>query len=1112
MLASKDLTAAEQAQTLTLLAMHGDDDLIDQVKAGCDLNQTPENEGELLLTAGLAAKRPELVRDALFTNLNRMRQTLDALGKGTRERSRESLRPAALYNQIVAAWPVLGEQDRSTAVNLYGMLIEETDYIDPLRCSYHFLLSLTGRANEIPFDAVAQYIGSDFWSFIQHHVSTIIDGWIGQQPAAERPAAVRRLLGSRPDKDRAAMLTKLSGYLSAGTLTEELNKEFPELAAGREREDAPAVTSDEASRMMAGKRAEFQQTIAEARQKMGSDVCLVLTLHELTLREAANMLPPKELDILLKDLRNSRDPFEKLIAFLLLIHAGRDGEAMAQLQVIAALKSEDPVNEAVQAAMPMILNTYGWHTRALHFLPEGYAASGGNLEMFFKLHDPLAILEGKDADRLGASKRRIHAAKLMASPGQYLQATRIYFADARHPDLVKNFSLWYSTRTWPSRVATAPGGLIGLKELASGTILDDIGDLSGGQDELSHWLQAIETQRDHDDDICAAIAGSVSKHGLSPQLRQDWQAAAGRSLLNRMDIDLISAIAVRSPEPLPKELAEQMESFILNDRRRNSERTMALADACKAFGQADLARSLGRWSVTMDLLATGSSSRLPTYLASFPEAERARILLDLLPHMGPSSLRVMTGDGLGPMLSALLDHGMAAEAATIVDHYLRFRPFRPNSFLLDSAAYKAMIGGWGADTNAQDDVVATALARLKRPDDYERLLRSKARETRPNIAPQYRSTNLGATNPINHTDTLPEPGDVDDINRYIDIHLNVGLHLRSEGGLSPVNQVAWICMLGEWCAKRGLIDRASALLKQAEELSVGMFTGRLWVADLHRLMGNKDAAERIEQELLNLDLLPLPRVLAALEVLAATKGRAQADAVAFRVAGYSNHPQVLPQALRHARAKDLKKESDEIAERLRKVSTLFLPPGAPKPPDDETPVDIRPPKALALLAEDNLEEVARIEINGENPQLIYIPITHDNPEHANAAGGTDEIESALLRGQLISEHLFANYGIRKILLEGLPKSLADQYNSPEFKKRKMSPGTSKSVTFKIWTELLNNNRWQLVPAYEKDMFGPLTLLGAEYTTRIQNALNEASIRAGYKLVKRFRQNKLNSRP
>lgn len=180
----------------------------------------------------------------------------------------------------------------------------------------------------------------------------------------------------------------------------------------------------------------------------------------------------------------------------------------------------------------------------------------------------------------------------------------------------------------------------------------------------------------------------------------------------------------------------------------------------------------------------------------------------------------------------------------------------------------------------------------------------------------------------------------------------------------------------------------------------------------------------------------------------------------------------------------------------------------PKTPDDKAPVDVSPPKALALLADDKLEDVARVEINGENPRLIYIPITHDNPEHAHAAGGTDEIEMALTRGQIISEHLFANYGVRKILLEGISKTLSDKYNSPEFKKRKLSVGTSKSVTFKVWFDLLNKNEWQLVPAYEKNIFGPLTILGAEYTTRIYKALDEARNKGWFKTREAFQTNQV----
>jgi hypothetical protein len=67
----------------------------------------------------------------------------------------------------------------------------------------------------------------------------------------------------------------------------------------------------------------------------------------------------------------------------------------------------------------------------------------------------------------------------------------------------------------------------------------------------------------------------------------------------------------------------------------------------------------------------------------------------------------------------------------------------------------------------------------------------------------------------------------------------------------------------------------------------------------------------------------------------------------------------------------------------------------------EPPAEINPSKSPALLAEDNLAGVAHVEVHGENPRLIYIPILHDNPEHRNAAGGTAEIERVLVRGQAI---------------------------------------------------------------------------------------------------------------
>ena len=116
------------------------------------------------------------------------------------------------------------------------------------------------------------------------------------------------------------------------------------------------------------------------------------------------------------------------------------------------------------------------------------------------------------------------------------------------------------------------------------------------------------------------------------------------------------------------------------------------------------------------------------------------------------------------------------------------------------------------------------------------------------------------------------------------------------------------------------------MLALADEMSDGMQTGRLWIADLHRLLGQEEQATAIECELLRHDLLPMSRAPAAIKATAAKEGQARADAIAYRVASYSNHPEVLPLALRHAREQGLKDEARDLALRLHKVNTLFLPP------------------------------------------------------------------------------------------------------------------------------------------------------------------------------------------
>ena len=1104
MIADNKLTSAEKAEVLTLLGMLGYDDLIDKVKASVNLDQTPESDGDLLLTVGLATRRQELVRDALLTNLSRMRRSLEKLGKQTRERNRAYYRPLEIFNQIVAAWPLLSEQDRSSAISVYGMMFEKYDQVGIMGGSYYFLLSQAGRASEIPLPTLVECVRA--WSLLPAHSAAIINAWVNQKPAGERVDAVKKFLASVDADKRSFITTKLALYLEP-TLIDKLKAEIPELAPKKPSESESARSDEEVSKLLATKRAEFQKIIKNARRRMGSDIRQVFTLHKNTLRMAANMLSRKELDILLRDLLDSNDSFNKLIAFLLLRQAGRDVEALALMRSIMALNPQNSMVEAAQAALPRILLDYGWNVQASRVMPEGYAASGENVNLSCLLHDPLAILANPSGDRLTVSEQRVYASELMASPSQYLQATRIYFADTRHPSVANNYRLWFRSTTWPKAVPSTAGGLVALECQRPRNILDFVANAPDGQTELNNWLRGISFRTAHDDGICDAIAKSVEKNGLSSKLRFHLDNAAEQSVLSRADVDVIEAIAKRAAEQLPSGLAGQMRLLALNDRNREAHRTAALALACKHLGHTDLARALGRWSVTQDLMATGTSEHLPNYLETVPEGNRKQVLAELLPFMGVTNVRVVTGKNMKPVLSALLDHGMTTEATTIVDRYLRVRlnlPAFRNHLISDG--YKKMIPGIATDPSGQDDAIAVALARLQRPDDYERLLRRKGMGTEPYRSPYDKSIRFPATTLMNNTGALPAPNQVRDITQYITIQLKLAEEFRRKGDLSLEGQVAGLCVLGQWCVDHGLNTQAAALLKQAAKLSTDILSGRLWVADLNRLLGNKDAAEQIELVLLSYDLLPLPRIPAALDVLAARKGQAHADAAAFRVALYTNHPKVLPLALRHAQLKGMRTAYLDIAERMRKVNTLFLPPrvkptfaGYPSAAAWSTAIAATaatlPAEStrtgLSRLANDKHTDIEKIEIVGDNPEIIYVPILHDGPFSHVSSNSLDGVHTVLERCKRIADHLYNEYDVRNLVLEGLAKAFVVKYNNIPVERRKVSGSQHKMIVFRTWVQMLAHKGWNLVPASDKPMTGPLTALGYKYGNKIHAALADA---------------------
>jgi Ca-activated chloride channel homolog len=958
-LSKHKMNSSSAAAVLPLLAMCGHDDLVDALLARIKLKGESRISGIPLAAVGLATNRSALVREVLFN-------TLSQIPRSTYMRSTFAIK---IQDHLCAAWPVLSKEDRSAVVDRYGLILEgvKSYRLREIQPFHYYLLCQVGRSRELDVKVLSGYVkGAMSSRTSESYTWAAVLCWLLDKPAAQRPAALKQLITPIDAKYRTVPLMQFAMLLDDKDISDELVKVFAELFKPT-KVSGYAVSSgslffsgyrknrltDHVKKVMAGgdygfglladkgradqMKSKFKSAVQSIRLKAASDIRMVSGLYGATLRRTADLLSPEQLDVVLKDYISSSKPVDMLIAFLLLQQAGRETEAVTVLRRISALSPDDVQAAPVRAAMPKLLIRCRWHAHAPQFFADGADDPVTRARVQFQLHDSLALLGGSAGNALVAGARRMYGAMLMKDPAQFTQSVRIYWAETRHPSILKDRMARYRMRTWPGRVIADPGGLLGPKTKSSGTILDDLGALKGSQDELSYWLGAMPSGQAQ---FCDALASNVRRYGLSRRLGADIDTAAKKSLLNRVDLQTITAIAAQSPGQLPKSLADQIPLIILFNQHGDSDRIAALSKACKALGIGNFARSLNRWSVTHDIQSRGASRWLGDYIAYLPENERRDALKKLLPYLGINDLRKDACGDEAALFAALLDLGMKAEAADLADRYLR------RLRLIDARSasgfkMRPYYQTTNADGRALHDALAVVLARLNRPQDYKRVLTRRMlfepqnpRLQRPSmsiLAPRgyIIYSRFGSTSKSDledYTGALPEPDQVEDINRYIDMHLEMIAWLRGLGRLNRESYIAKICMLGKWCADRGLKTRAASLLALAGKNSKGMLTGHLWIADLHRVLGQEEPAAAIERELLRHDLLPMARVPAALKTIARKDGQANADAIAYRIASYSNHPEILPMALRHTRVRGLKEEAKDLAERLHKVSTLFLPP------------------------------------------------------------------------------------------------------------------------------------------------------------------------------------------
>jgi hypothetical protein len=163
-------------------------------------------------------------------------------------------------------------------------------------------------------------------------------------------------------------------------------------------------------------------------------------------------------------------------------------------------------------------------------------------------------------------------------------------------------------------------------------------------------------------------------------------------------------------------------------------------------------------------------------------------------------------------------------------------------------------------------------------------------------------------------------------------------------------------------------------------------------------------------------------------------------------------------------------------------------------------------RALEELANDEHPAIGRVQVHGDNPSLIYLPIIHDDPLNKVASTDMGGVKGVLENCKKITDHLYENYGVRSILLEGVSKEVADHYNGPGDRWQKVTWGSDATITYDTWGRILRARRWFLVPAFDKKPLGPLTLLGREYSARIDGSLKAAKEQGWFKTREIFVRN------
>jgi Ca-activated chloride channel family protein len=522
------------------------------------------------------------------------------------------------------------------------------------------------------------------------------------------------------------------------------------------------------------------------------------------------------------------------------------------------------------------------------------------MTLYCDLYDPINAAKAAKRDETPlAPIEQMRIARMMGRDDEIRTMFRHLYTDNRD-------SGRFYTPFWPQ--PPSPGGITGFLALRGAPVMarermfSALADLPFAEEEYTALLLAAPPEQGDVAGLIDGLLKAATRNNTRARLIASLLEAQQNNTMTAKDRRMILAIAEKDPKAVPASLVTALDEILIHTDPMDSETLTTLARIDGEHGHPDRARRILTWLLAVDLVNGRSAgrvderfARLNEYVALLPEPQREGAMKRLLSNIEPTPVDEPVDENDAARLERWAAVGSAADLAREVDAARTLLERNPAGYYRALPATIARCEAAAGRFDRFTEMVARTLAMAR--DDGALLLQV-----------------------FDYRRMLPPASKLDNPSRYVDAITTAVDARRAEGSINRATATRAICMIGLWCTENGQADKALAVLRHAEENAGAPGEHWLWIADLARAAGVAGKGVTIETKLLEAEALPVLRVPPLLDEIESNRGRAEADKLALRVAGYSDHPAVLKRAIRYAQAIGDATAAAKYLERLQKTS------------------------------------------------------------------------------------------------------------------------------------------------------------------------------------------------